>query len=220
MSKWILNILLALGLFAGIVALLFIWSGFYTNHGKEIAVPNIKGMQAEKAIEVLEDNDLQYNIFDSVYEAKTAKNAITAQDPEPGSKVKPGRIIYLSINSLGKPKVKMPKLVDQSFTLGKAILKKVGLELGNVYFTYEEIGHNLILRQKQNNIDIPPGKLIEKGSKIDLIIATDRVQILNDTLKGALTPYDEALQKTDLFKKKKKEKNEEKIDQDKKKEEE
>ena len=84
------------------------------------------------------------------------------------------------MNALGKPKVKMPKLVDQSFTLAKALLKTMGLELGTVMYTYDEIGHNLVMEQKMGGIDVPPGKLILKGSTIDLVVATNRKSVAPD----------------------------------------
>lgn len=154
--------------------LVFMGMGIYTRHNQSVTVPNLKGVKLDDAIAKLEDANLRYEIFDSVYNADFKKDAITEQDPESGNLVKPGRIIYLSVNSLAKPKVKMPKLIDQSFALSKAVLKSVGLELGEVTFKYDEIGNNLVMEQLYNGSSIPPGRQIEKGSKIDLVVATNR----------------------------------------------
>lgn len=170
----ILNI--ALALLAAIVAigLIFLGLNLYTRHNTTVEVPNIKGLDIEKAAQMLEDAGLRYEIYDSVYNEDFKKNAITEQDPEGLSLVKPNRIIYISINSLAKPKVKMPKLTDQSLALSKAMLKSAGLELGEISFVFDEIGNNLVIDQKYNGSTIPSGKMLEKGSVIDLVVATTR----------------------------------------------
>lgn len=173
-KNFFLNI--GLGIIASIVAiwLIFIGLNLYTRHNTLIEVPNIKGIELEKAIGVLEEAGLRYEVYDSVYNEDYKRNAITEQDPESKSLVKPDRIIYLSINSLAKPLVKMPKLTDQSFALSKAMLKSAGLELGNVSYVYDEIGNNLVVEQRYNGSTIPSGRMIEKGSAIDLVVATTK----------------------------------------------
>ena len=44
---------------------------FATNHGEKIAVPNLVGLSAEVAKQKLEDLGLEYQILDSVYDAKS-----------------------------------------------------------------------------------------------------------------------------------------------------
>jgi beta-lactam-binding protein with PASTA domain len=114
---------------------------------------------------------LRLEISDSVYSEDIKKGAITEQDPRPGDKVKPNRIIYVVLNGLDKPKVKMPMLVDQSLTLAKAILKSNGLVLGTVKFIPDDIGNNLVLTQSIDGHDVPAGKMIEKGTQVDLVVA-------------------------------------------------
>jgi beta-lactam-binding protein with PASTA domain len=174
LKTWLFNIALAILGFLVLLWLVFLGLKFYTRHNVATEVPNIKGQLLETAAQKLEDADLRYEIYDSVYSDKFKKNAVTEQDPPAGSKVKPNRIIYLSINALGKPKVKVPKLVDQSFSLAKALLKSLGLTLGNVEYRPDAIGDNLVIAQMHNNQPVPPGKLLEKGSVIDLVVATNR----------------------------------------------
>lgn len=174
LKNWILNIALAIA--AILVAMWFIFMGlnWYTRHNDSVDVPNVKGQSVDEAAAKLENSGLRFEIYDSVYNEDFKKNAVTEQDPAAGSKVKHDRIIYLSVNSLGKPKVKMPKLVDQSLALSKAVLKNTGLELGHVEFKFDVIGNNLVMEQLYNGIPIPPGKMLDKGSVIDLVVATDK----------------------------------------------
>lgn len=177
-KNWLMNIGLAMVALAVLVWFAFIWMNWYTRHGDSIEVPNLKGVAYEDAVRKLEDAGLRYEIFDSVYSETVKKNAITEQDPPAQTQVKPDRVIYLTINALGKPKVKMPKLVDQSFTLSKAVLKNSGLTLGNVVYKFDEIGHNLVIEQLYHGQPILPGKMLEKGSVIDLVVATNRRSIV------------------------------------------
>lgn len=174
LKNWFLNIALALGGLAIFIWIVMLFLSWYTRHNVAVEVPNIKGQLIETAAQKLEDADLRYEIFDSVYNEDFKRNAVTEQDPPAGSKVKPDRIIYLSVNSLGKPKVKVPKLVDQSFTLAKALLKSQGLVLGNVEYRPDEIGDNLVIGQMYRGAPLPAGKMLEKGSVIDLVVATNR----------------------------------------------
>lgn len=152
------------------VVLIFLWLGWFTRHNVAIQVPNTVGMNIEEALEKLDDAGLRYEISDSVYVENQKKDAITEQDPAPGSSVKPNRIIYLVLNSLAKPKVKVPMLVDQSLNLATVLIKNSGLEVGNIEYKYDEIGNNLVVTQSINGMEVPAGKMVTKGTRIDLLV--------------------------------------------------
>lgn len=190
-GRWLINIAAGLALLGLMTWGVFLWMNWYTNHGEEVVVPNLKGITYEQAAEKLDEANLRYVLFDSIYNADLKRNSIADQDPLPGSMVKPKRLVYLTVNSLDKPKVKMPRLVDQSFNLSKMLLKKAGLELGEVYYKYDEIGHNLVLEQKLNSRNVPEGKLLDKGTSIDLVVATNRKTIVSDTSGESLVSLKE-----------------------------
>lgn len=173
-KNWLINLALGAASVVVIALLSLLALKFYTRHGETIEVPNIKGKSAETAITLLEASGLRAEIFDSVYNEDFRRDAVTEQDPPAMSHVKPDRIIYLTVNSLAKPKVKMPKLVDQSLALSTAVLKSAGLEIGDIQYRYDEIGRNLVIEQLYKGSPVPAGKMLEKGSVIDLIVATDK----------------------------------------------
>jgi beta-lactam-binding protein with PASTA domain len=181
-KKWGINLLLGAGFIGILVLLLFLWLGFYTRHGVQVQVPNIKGMSLEKAVAVLEENDLRFEVSDTIYEERLKPDAVAEQNPVAGSGVKPGRIIYLKVNASGKPMVNMPNLVDKSFTLSKALLKNYGLELGEVTYKYYEYSHNLVIQQFYRGDSIPANRRIERGSVIDLWVTTNKKQFAPDSL--------------------------------------
>ena len=181
-KKWGINLLLGAGFIGLLVLLLFLWLGFYTRHGVKVAVPNIKGMSLEKAVAVLEENDLRFEVSDTIYEERLKPDAVAEQNPAAGSGVKPGRIIYLKVNASGKPMVNMPNLVDKSFTLSKALLKNYGLELGEVTYKYNEYSHNLVIQQFYKGESIQANSRLERGSVIDLWVTTNKKQFAPDSL--------------------------------------
>ncbi len=187
MSPWtktILLAILALSLYA-IGAMLF--TSWYTRHGQSIQVPKVVGMPIETAEEVLDDNDLEMVIIDSVYDENQKPNTIVEQDPVFDSKVKPGRKIYVSINTGIKPKVRMPKLINGSSNLAKVLLQNVGLRLGKIDSVKSTFGSGLVIKQKYNGRDIAPNAPLDKGSIIDIVVSkklsladTAAVQLLNN----------------------------------------
>jgi beta-lactam-binding protein with PASTA domain len=176
LKNWLFNIGLGVITLATLSWLGFVFLGMYTRHNQFVEVPNLKGVDIQEAALKISEAGLRFEITDSVYSEEIKKGAITEQDPRPGDKVKPNRIIYVVLNGLDKPKVKMPMLVDQSLTLAKAILKSNGLVLGNVVFQPNDIGNNLVLAQSMNGHEIPAGKMIIKGSVVDLVVAKNEFQ--------------------------------------------
>ncbi len=187
-KNWLLNIGLGIVATGVFILLLFLWMNWFTNHNVAVQVPDIVGMKMEEAIQKLDDQGLRFEIIDSVYLEDMKKDAVTEQDPVAGSDVKPNRIIYLVVNALDKPKVKMPMLVDQSLTLAKVLIKNNGLELGNIEYIYDEIGNNLVTKQSINGMDVPAGKMITKGTRIDLVVVKNRKEGDENSDSTAIEP--------------------------------
>jgi len=152
-----------------LIAMLF--TSWYTRHGESIKVPKIEGMPAENAAELLDENDLEMVIVDSVFKEDVKPNTVVEQDPQPDMNVKPGRIIYVTVNTGLKPKVKMPKLVNGGANLAKVLLQNAGLKLGRIDSVSSSIGSGLVLVQKYKGRDVAPNTPLEKGSVIDIVVS-------------------------------------------------
>ncbi|OYQ42785.1 PASTA domain-containing protein [Flavobacterium aurantiibacter] len=150
--------------------LLLQYLDFSTNHGEEIAVPNLAKMSTEQAEEVLDDADLDYVVLDTVdFNPEFPKFSVVQQDPAPGEKVKSDRKIYLKINSGGYSTIRMPELVEKTLRNAESTLQSAGLTLGSL--TYKPyIGKDMVLEVKCNGKTVKAGEKILKGSKIDLVL--------------------------------------------------
>ena len=172
-KNWFYNIGAALVVFGILIFTVYLALGWYTKHDVKIPVPNVVGQTVSNAEIMMQNEGLTVKIIDSVYNEKAQPFSIIEQIPAAGNEVKPGRAIYVVINSGNKPKIKMPKLVDQSLTLATAVLKNNGLVLGVISYSFDEIGNNLVVSQKNNGREVAPGTLLTKGTKIDLVIISN-----------------------------------------------
>jgi len=156
-----------------VVLLVFInfWLKSYTNHGKYITVPDFSGLQYDKVNDYAEQRDLQAVIIDSIYDNSKVKGSVVSQDPLPNSLVKKNRKIYLTIVSLSKEMIKMPDLKDLTLRQAVATLETYGLKPGSLTYV-PHIAVNAVLKQEYRGREISKGSLIEKGSKINLVLGS------------------------------------------------
>ncbi len=147
----------------------FIYLPFTTNHGQSITVPDLKNKNINQLEDFLGDKDLNYEVSDCTFVANVAPLTVLSQYPAPGSKVKEGRKIYVTVVSSTAPLIKMPKLTDMTHQSAQMALRSAGLNEGTI--TYEpDMAQNAVLRQSYNGHEILPGQPIAKGSKIDLVL--------------------------------------------------
>lgn len=140
-----------------------------TRHGESLTVPDISGLPVEDAIGILTQKNLKYLITDSLYFTDKPKNSILDQNPAPQSKVKEGRVIYLTLNSSTPPLVNMPNLIDVSLRQAQVLLQSAGLKQGSLSYK-PDIAQNVILEQSMAGRQVASGSRIPKGSTIDLVL--------------------------------------------------
>ena len=105
-------------------------------------------MTVEEAQVQAELHDMVINVTDSVYVKRMKRGAVYRQNPAPGSKVKSGRRIALTINAVNAKKITMPNLVGFSMRQAKAELLSRGLVLGRLIYV-KDMATNNVLRQLQ-----------------------------------------------------------------------
>jgi beta-lactam-binding protein with PASTA domain len=148
------------------------WLAASTNHGETVAVPDFTGVKLAQLDQFVADKHVRYQIIDSLYDPKAAKGVVVRQEPEPKALVKDNRTIYLYVTSLLPPGVLMPKLIDRSLRQATAMITSYGLKLGKITHTPNECS-NCVLDQLVKGRPIAPGKMIPKGTVIDLVIGQE-----------------------------------------------
>lgn len=157
-----------------VVTIILLWVtlrllDIYTRHGQAIDVPDFRGKNISELEDFASDNSLDYLIIDSLYDYNLPKGTVALQDPVPGSKVKKGRKVYLTVVALRPEMVSMPNLLDLTLRQAGAMLETYGLKVGKLTYV-PDIAHNAVLKQKYMGKTIKEGVLLEKGSKIDLVL--------------------------------------------------
>ncbi|GCD78317.1 hypothetical protein JCM31826_17990 [Thermaurantimonas aggregans] len=146
------------------------WADYYTMHGHEIDVPELKGYSLSEAESELERIGLKSVVLDSseFYSDKPILSVIS-QYPAPGAKVKPGKEIKLTINPSGPRLVKVPNLVERSRRRAIYDLESKGFRLGRIsYVPY--IGKDMVVAAQHNGRELSPNDYLPKGSIIDLVV--------------------------------------------------
>ena len=161
-----IGIVIALML-AFFLAFFFVYLPFTTNHGESVTVPDVQKMDVRKIGSFLEERDLNYEVSDCTFVTNLPPLAIVSQYPKPGSKVKEGRKIYLTVVMQTVPVIKMPKVTDMSHKSAELLLRSNGLLLGALRYV-PDLAHGSVLKQFYNGKEIAPGEDVPKGSRIDL----------------------------------------------------
>ena len=140
-----------------------------TKHNQELLVPDLSNMTVEEAQAEASLNDMVIDVTDSVFVKRMKRGTVYRQNPAPGSKVKSGRRIALTINAVNAKKITMPNLVGFSMRQAKAELLSRGLILGRLIYV-QDMATNNVLRQLYNNNEIAPGTMIDSESVVDLVL--------------------------------------------------
>ena len=166
------NILIAMGVVAFLIWMLTLYLNKYTEHGIEEEVPDIHSLFPSEAKHMLRGQQLQLEVIDSTYSDAVPFGAIVEQDPTPGSHVKHGRTIYVTVNASGKRQVKMYNWRDKSERQVRNSLAGLGLivdeEADYEPYTYRDIV--LDVRDEEGNT-IEPDQTIAVGTRVRLVVS-------------------------------------------------
>lgn len=169
-----------------VIAIIIVFSIFYvylpsiTHHNEEITVPDLRGMTVGEADKVLRNAGLNYLLFDTISldEDKYEPWAIVNQFPKPGSTVKPGRSLRLTLQNDKRPMVNLPNVIDGSINNAQTVLKAKRLELGEITYV-DSAGRAVVLKMIVNGEELTKDDFaneqtpirVQTGTRVDLIVA-------------------------------------------------
>ena len=140
----------------------------YTRHEVNVQVPDVRNQTFEEASDVLADHGLQAEKMVDRFNPSLPRGVIVDQIPPANDAVKPGRRIYLTVNSGEVPMVTVPSVKD--FSLREAVnrLQAVGLEVQETRPDSIPSPHqNTVTRQRP-----AAGESIPQGSQVTLWYST------------------------------------------------
>ncbi|MGB0166650.1 MAG: PASTA domain-containing protein [Luteibaculum sp.] len=140
-----------------------------TKHGDKVQVPALIGRNLVQADSALLSEGLRYQVIDSVFEEGAEPGEVIEQIPAAFQNVKPGRTIYLTINTLTPPNVAIPNLKNMSLRQAVATLEVLGLALHKLEYE-PDICTDCVLKQLLGKELLEPGTMVPKGTAVTLVL--------------------------------------------------
>jgi len=130
-------------------------------------VPDVKGMEAEKAEQMIRDANLVPVIADGVhFNDDIADGCVISTEPEGKRTVKQGRIVRIMV-SKGIGSAKVPEIKGLTLRQASKKITDAGLLVGEIINEHNgefDIDHVI-------SVDPKPGTLLEKNTKVDIILS-------------------------------------------------
>ena len=98
-------------------------------HGREVAIPNFRGMSPGEAERVAFEHGLELSRSDRFYSATIPAGRIVSQQPEPGTHVRRGWHVQAA-ESLGPQLIEIPTVIGLSPRAAEINIRRRGLEMG------------------------------------------------------------------------------------------
>ena len=169
---WNLTLIVALILAAAIAAHILMRAG--TRHGARRTVPDFSGVALHDAQRIARKHDLQLHINDSLFVPAYEGGIVLDQLPEGGVEVKPGRTVYITINSFRQKMVPVPYVAGRSLRQAKNMLEIAGLEIAELVYR-PDIATNYVLEEYCDGKQITQSTRMEAemGSGVTLYVGVE-----------------------------------------------
>ena len=147
---------------------------FGTRHGARRTVPDLAGIRLADAERLAAKNDLKLHINDSLFVPAYEGGTVLDQLPKEGVEVKPGRTVYITINSFRQKRVPIPYVAERSLRQAKNMLEIAGLEIAELVYR-PDMATNYVLAEFFEGDSIRPGNKLEAeiGSGITLHVGAE-----------------------------------------------
>ena len=178
------NIVVIALVFLGLAVASFIAMALGTRHSARRTVPDFVGLRMNDAEYFAGRRDLQIIVNDSLHVSAYPGGVVLDQLPKGGVVVKPGRKVYVTINSLRQQMVVVPYVAGRSLRQAKNMLETAGLTIDHLEYI-EDIATNYVLGEVVDGVEVLEDSLevrTEMGSGVTLRVGVAP----NDT--GTIVP--------------------------------
>ena len=153
----------------GIAAVSFVAMALGTRHSARRMVPDFVGLRLNDAKYFADRRNLEIIINDSLHVSTYPGGVVLDQLPKGGVVVKPGRKIYVTINSIRQRMVAVPYVAGRSLRQAKNMLETAGLTIDYLEYT-EDLATNYVLAEYVDGAEVLEESELqaEKGSGVVL----------------------------------------------------
>lgn len=154
-----------------LISLVLLWLNIYTRHNEAEVVPNVKGMTVGEAEKFFVDNNLRYSVIDSVFSKDVKPGSIVEIIPEAGSKVKEGRIVFVTVNAASAQMAVIPEVWEISVRQADAMLREVGFEKIEIEYVSGDF-KDLVVGLEMNGQPLRAGERISISAPLVLKVSS------------------------------------------------
>ncbi|OGF49034.1 MAG: hypothetical protein A2044_06195 [Candidatus Firestonebacteria bacterium GWA2_43_8] len=161
-----------LGIFGGIFIITVYLTMAYVIKGKQVIVPNIKGIPVEEARKISVSKGLSLKEGTESFSENVPDGYVMVQDPMEGSYVKAGRTIYVTV-SRGLKMVTVPDIREQNTRQAKILLSQSGLNIGiTSKITTKDTPEGYIIAQNP-----PASALTKRNGAVNVLASSGEKEI-------------------------------------------
>ena len=137
-------------------------------------MPDFSGVKLDDAQRTARKYDLELHINDSLFVPAYEGGIVLDQLPEGGVEVKPGRTVYITINSFRQKMVPVPYVAGRSLRQAKNMLEIAGLEIGELIYR-ADMATNYVLEEYCEGRPVTQNSRIqaEMGSGVTLYVGVE-----------------------------------------------
>ncbi|MGB3367616.1 MAG: Stk1 family PASTA domain-containing Ser/Thr kinase [Acidaminobacteraceae bacterium] len=132
---------------------------------KEVKVPSVVNEEFTVGAQRLQDLGFVVDIEESVYDDDVEKNFIISQSKEPGSVLKQGYGIKLTV-SKGAKMVRIPNVTQKKIAEAQLVIENSGLILGDMVYVESDLPNGYVIEQ-----DPLAGAEIKANSTVDIVVS-------------------------------------------------
>lgn len=181
--------LLYIILCGGMLLWMLLWFlDFWTFHGEERVVPDVKGLAYENAAGNVDISGLRAVISDSVFDSSSHPGTVVEQTPIPGARIKKGGTVYLTIVAFSPKLITVPDFYNASARQARSMFEGLGIkDIREVPVTSEYAG--LVLGAKFNGVALQPGARIPVSAIVTIEVGTgwdDTIMEAEDSVETAI----------------------------------
>ncbi len=144
---------------------------YWTFHGQERPVPDVKGQPASMALANIDHMGLKGVVSDSVFDSYSRPGTVVEQVPVPGARIKTGGSVYITIVAYSPKLVTVPDFYNVSIRQARSMFEGLGIaQVREVPVLSEYAG--LVLGAKFNGVELQPGARIPVSAIVTLEVGT------------------------------------------------
>ena len=172
-NPFVISLILAILIIWGLIYGTLVWLDVYTRHN--VAVVDVKGLTIEKTAPFFSEKRIRYNIIDSVFSKEVPPGAIVELVPAPGSKVKEGRVVFVTINAKTSQMGVIPEVEDLSYRQANALLQSIGFVSVEVKYVAGDY-KDLAVAVEWNGRVLEKGQHVPLNAHLVLVVTSDDIE--------------------------------------------